>query len=92
VFGITSVNGTAAKFRGVRVKWSPSLAVTNQEYTVIAPGQQIEVPTDLSGVYDLSEGGTGGGLLPFEEIDNPCVDFDNFSQNTQLHQDHNSCT
>jgi len=59
VFGIVAADGGAAKFGGVRVKWSPSLAVANKEFTVLAPGQTIELEQNISGVYNLTASGSG---------------------------------
>ena len=60
VFGIVAANGAAASFDGVRVKWSPTIAIANKEFTIIAPGQSIELEQDLSRVYNLTASGSGG--------------------------------
>jgi len=60
IFGIVSTNGGAAKFDGVRVKWSPSIAIAKKDFTVLAPGQSIELEQDLSSVYNLTASGSGG--------------------------------
>ncbi|KDQ21772.1 hypothetical protein BOTBODRAFT_183025, partial [Botryobasidium botryosum FD-172 SS1] len=46
-------------FRGVRVKWSPSLAATGNDLTILAPGQSIEYLHDLSARYDFKTAGEG---------------------------------
>ncbi|KAG8906552.1 hypothetical protein FRB99_006666 [Tulasnella sp. 403] len=59
VFGIVGPHGTPAKFGGVKVKWSPKLAVANGQFTTLTPGQSLEVEHNLNGVYNLTDCGLG---------------------------------
>ena len=63
VFGIVAADGSAAKFGGVKVKWTPTVAISNKDFTVIGPGQTIELAQDLSGVYNLTNSGVGGSSM-----------------------------
>jgi peptidyl-Lys metalloendopeptidase len=64
VFGIVATGGSSAKFNGMKVKWKPQIAIRNQEFTVLEPGESVELAQDLSGVYDLTKSGPGGEISP----------------------------
>jgi len=60
VFSISKVNGSVwPDFHGVVVKWSPSLAAKGKDFTVIEPGQSVELTHDLSTRYDFTASGEG---------------------------------
>ncbi|KAG9119672.1 hypothetical protein FRC07_005190 [Ceratobasidium sp. 392] len=60
-FAISSGSGSPA-FTGIKVKYVPSNAVAlNKEstFTVLAPGQSVEIVHDLAGVYNFTRAGEG---------------------------------
>ncbi|KAG9118927.1 hypothetical protein FRC07_006296 [Ceratobasidium sp. 392] len=60
-FAISSESGSPA-FTGIKVKYVPSNAVAlNKEstFTVLAPGQSVEIVHDLAGVYNFTRAGEG---------------------------------
>ncbi|CAE6457987.1 unnamed protein product [Rhizoctonia solani] len=60
-FSITSASGTP-KFTGLYAKYVPSKAASLAKesiFTVLAPGQSIEVEHDLAGVYNFTQSGEG---------------------------------
>ncbi|CAE6488800.1 unnamed protein product [Rhizoctonia solani] len=60
-FSISSASGSP-KFTGLKVKYVPSKAAAlNSEtaFTVLAPGQSIEVEHSLAGVYNFTQSGEG---------------------------------
>ncbi|CEL60424.1 peptidyl-Lys metalloendopeptidase [Rhizoctonia solani AG-1 IB] len=60
-FSISSTSGTP-KFTGLKVKYVPSKAAalnTESSFTVLAPGQSIEIDHDLAGVYNFTQSGEG---------------------------------
>ncbi|KDQ21771.1 hypothetical protein BOTBODRAFT_50333 [Botryobasidium botryosum FD-172 SS1] len=60
VFSISKTDGSARPdFRGVKVKWSPSLAAQSNDVTTVAPGQSVEFTHDLSTTYDFAAAGAG---------------------------------
>jgi len=59
-FKITSdATGATPSFTGVKVKYVPEVAAKNQAYTVLAPGQSVEVEHDLSAAYNFTAAGEG---------------------------------
>jgi len=68
VFNIVKAGGGARPdFRGVMVKWSPTLATENNATTVITPGQSVEFTHDLSRRYDFTT--AGAGTFDFHALD-----------------------
>ncbi|KAG8914197.1 hypothetical protein FRC02_005076, partial [Tulasnella sp. 418] len=59
IFGVVANNGAAARFKGMKVKWSPELAIKSGEVTVIEAGKTIEIEHDLDGIYDFANSGAG---------------------------------
>ncbi|KAG8742473.1 hypothetical protein FRC11_014311, partial [Ceratobasidium sp. 423] len=60
-FSISSASGTP-KFTGLYAKYVPSKAAAlakESTFTVLAPGQSIEVEHDLAGVYNFTQSGEG---------------------------------
>ncbi|KAG8738136.1 hypothetical protein FRC10_007258 [Ceratobasidium sp. 414] len=60
-FSISSESGSP-DFTGIKLKYVPSLdAALNEEgtFTVLAPGQSVEITHDLAGVYDFTKAGEG---------------------------------
>ncbi|KAG8728178.1 hypothetical protein FRC11_011650 [Ceratobasidium sp. 423] len=60
-FSISSVSGTP-EFTGLYVKYLPSKAAAlakESTFTVLAPGQSVEVEHDLAGVYNFTQCGEG---------------------------------
>ncbi|KAG8740761.1 hypothetical protein FRC10_003919 [Ceratobasidium sp. 414] len=60
-FRISSASGSPT-FTGIKVKYAPSkIAALNLEsaFTVLAPGQSVEVTHDLAGVYNFTLSGEG---------------------------------
>ncbi|KAJ1300409.1 hypothetical protein OPQ81_005229 [Rhizoctonia solani] len=60
-FSISSASGTP-KFTGLRVKYVPSQAARAGQasaFTILAPGQTIEVDHDLAGAYNFTRCGEG---------------------------------
>ncbi|KEP51998.1 deuterolysin metalloprotease (M35) family containing protein [Rhizoctonia solani 123E] len=60
-FSISSPSGTP-KFTGLYAKYVPSKAVADAKestFTVLAPGQSIEVEHNLGGVYNFTQSGEG---------------------------------
>ncbi|KAG9121877.1 hypothetical protein FRC07_001978 [Ceratobasidium sp. 392] len=60
-FAISSKSGSPA-FTGIKVKYVPSRAAAlNKEstFTVLAPGQSVEIVHDLAGVYNFTRTGEG---------------------------------
>ena len=58
-----AANGSPAKFDGVRVKWTPTIGVANKNFTILNPGQTIELAQDLGGIYNLTASGSGGDFF-----------------------------
>ncbi|KDQ08523.1 hypothetical protein BOTBODRAFT_191668 [Botryobasidium botryosum FD-172 SS1] len=56
---VKSEGGLGPDFRGVATKWSPTLAVEVNSFTVILPGQSIALVHDLSRRYDFTKAGAG---------------------------------
>ncbi|CAE7161413.1 unnamed protein product [Rhizoctonia solani] len=60
-FSISSASGTP-KFTGLYVKYVPSKAAAapgESTFTVLAPGQSVEVEHNLAGVYNFTQSGEG---------------------------------
>ncbi|KAB5596497.1 Peptidyl-Lys metalloendopeptidase [Ceratobasidium theobromae] len=60
-FSIKS-NGGMPSFTGIRVKYSPELALKlggESTFTVLAPGESFQMTHDLAGVYNFTSSGTG---------------------------------
>ncbi|CAE6506031.1 unnamed protein product [Rhizoctonia solani] len=60
-FSISSASGTP-KFTGLYAKYVPSKAAADAKestFTVLAPGQSIEVEHNLAGVYNFTQSGEG---------------------------------
>ncbi|CAE6441427.1 unnamed protein product [Rhizoctonia solani] len=60
-FSISSASGTP-KFTGLKVKYVPSQAARSTEgsaFTILAPGQAIEIDHDLAGTYNFTRCGEG---------------------------------
>jgi len=61
-FTVTDSTGASPEFVGVRVKYVPSADVTS--FTVLTPGQSVDVSHDLSKAYNLTN--TGEGVYTIE--------------------------
>ncbi|KAF8705521.1 peptidyl-Lys metalloendopeptidase, partial [Rhizoctonia solani] len=73
-FGITSDNDSQApNFTGIKLKYVPSLTVAvgqDVDFTVLAPGQAIEVDHTLAGVYNFTSAGEGSYKFAAKNIFN----------------------
>ncbi|KAF9048777.1 hypothetical protein BJ165DRAFT_1609789 [Panaeolus papilionaceus] len=58
-FTITNAKGDKPSFTGIRVKYVPSTAIARGGYTVLAPGESIEVEHSLADAYNFSTPGEG---------------------------------
>jgi len=58
-FTITDASGAQPSFTGLRAKYVPRTAADIGAYTVLAPGQSVEVSHDLSAAYDFTTPGAG---------------------------------
>lgn len=58
-FTITSSHGGRPAFHGVKVKYSPTVAVQAGDFTVLPPGSSIDVSHDLSEAYNFTSSGVG---------------------------------
>jgi peptidyl-Lys metalloendopeptidase len=62
-FSITSdTNIQTPKFTGIRLKYVPATAAAkarDADFTVLAPGQSIELDHTLAGVYNFTSAGEG---------------------------------
>jgi peptidyl-Lys metalloendopeptidase len=66
-FSISSASGSPS-FTGIKAKYVPSKAVElNQAntFTVLAPGQSIEITHNLAGVYNFTSAGEGAYTVSF---------------------------
>ncbi|RDB29383.1 Peptidyl-Lys metalloendopeptidase [Hypsizygus marmoreus] len=63
-FDITDAKGARPAFTGIKVKYSPQAAAAASAYTVLAPGQSIDVEHNLSEAYNFTR--TGAGEYSFE--------------------------
>ncbi|TBU24125.1 metalloprotease [Dichomitus squalens] len=62
MFTITNRHGFSPDFVGISAKYSPSAALASNDhhaFTVLAPGQSVEVHHDISATYDFSTSGPG---------------------------------
>lgn len=51
--------GASPTFTGIKAKYVPKVAAAQQAYTVLAPGQSVDVAHDLSTTYSFSDSGEG---------------------------------
>ncbi|KAK7037539.1 hypothetical protein VNI00_011031 [Paramarasmius palmivorus] len=59
-FGITDVEGVTPSFTGVKVKFVPEYAAKLEDsFTILEPGQSIDVEHDLSSAYNFTLPGEG---------------------------------
>ncbi|KAK7037540.1 hypothetical protein VNI00_011032 [Paramarasmius palmivorus] len=59
-FGITDVQGVTPGFTGIKVKFVPEYAATQEDsFTILEPGQSIQVEHDLSAAYNFTLPGEG---------------------------------
>ncbi|KAF9529078.1 deuterolysin M35 metalloprotease [Crepidotus variabilis] len=58
-FVITNVFGTTPTFTGVNVKYVYQTAAAHRAFTVLAPGQSVNVKHNLYDAYDFTNSGTG---------------------------------
>ncbi|KAF4622061.1 hypothetical protein D9613_009107 [Agrocybe pediades] len=58
-FSIANEDGSVPNFAGIMVKYVPKVAAEEHEYTVLHPGQSVDVEHDLSSAYDFSSSGEG---------------------------------
>ncbi|KAF9529058.1 hypothetical protein CPB83DRAFT_765596 [Crepidotus variabilis] len=58
-FSITDASGTTPAFSGVKAKYVPQTAIANNAFTVIAPGQSVDVEHNLSEAYNFTTSGAG---------------------------------
>ncbi|KAF9051379.1 hypothetical protein BJ165DRAFT_1400905 [Panaeolus papilionaceus] len=58
-FTITNAKGDKPAFNGIKVKYVPATAAANGGYTVLAPGQSVEVEHSLAEAYNFSAPGEG---------------------------------
>ncbi|KAJ8469577.1 hypothetical protein ONZ45_g10909 [Pleurotus djamor] len=66
-FAITDASGARASFTGIKAKYVPAQAAKLDDesaFTVLAPGQSIEITHDLATVYNFTS--TGEGSYNFE--------------------------
>ncbi|KDR79947.1 hypothetical protein GALMADRAFT_92107 [Galerina marginata CBS 339.88] len=58
-FAITDASGAQPSFTGIKVKYVPKTAATLGAYTVLAPGQSVEVEHELAQAYNFTSPGAG---------------------------------
>ncbi|KAF4622087.1 hypothetical protein D9613_009118 [Agrocybe pediades] len=58
-FEINSETGPKPAFVGIRVKYSPNAAAAIHAYSIIKPGESINVEHDLSSAYNFANSGEG---------------------------------
>ncbi|KDQ12121.1 hypothetical protein BOTBODRAFT_189398 [Botryobasidium botryosum FD-172 SS1] len=61
-FSITNGNGATPNFTGVKVRYIPEVAAkltAPETFTVLAPGQSVDVTHNLAGVYNFTAPGAG---------------------------------
>ncbi|PPR01230.1 hypothetical protein CVT24_005994 [Panaeolus cyanescens] len=58
-FNITNEQGDQPSFRGIKIKYVPTNAAKSGGYTILAPGQSVEVEHTLSDAYDFATSGQG---------------------------------
>ncbi|KAL0951695.1 hypothetical protein HGRIS_008371 [Hohenbuehelia grisea] len=66
-FSITDASGSTPAFTGIKVKYVPKVAAASLDekaFTVLAPGQSVDVTHDLSTTYNFTS--TGEGAYNFE--------------------------
>jgi len=60
VFSISKHDtGASPDFHGISLKWSPQLAASDNQFTVLNPGQSLDISHDLSSRYDFASAGAG---------------------------------
>jgi len=71
-FTITNADGTSPTFKGIMVKYVPEKVIQDNQdsfFTVLEPGQKMDVTHDLSSVYDFSSSGAGDyNFVPFNRF------------------------
>ncbi|KAF9523095.1 peptidyl-Lys metalloendopeptidase [Crepidotus variabilis] len=58
-FTITDASGTTPAFNGVKAKYVPKVAAAASAFTILAPGQSIDVEHNLSEAYNFTTSGAG---------------------------------
>ncbi|KXN86513.1 Peptidyl-Lys metalloendopeptidase [Leucoagaricus sp. SymC.cos] len=59
-FKITGgAKNASPSFKGIKAKFVPSVAATQKAYTVLAPGESVDVEHNLSTTYDFTDAGEG---------------------------------
>ncbi|CAE6431441.1 unnamed protein product [Rhizoctonia solani] len=73
-FSITSDSGSQTpKFTGIKLKYVPATAAAkgrDADFTVLAPGQSIEIDHSLAGVYNFTSAGEGAYKFAAKNIFN----------------------
>ncbi|EJF58984.1 metalloprotease [Dichomitus squalens] len=70
-FTITNRHGLSPDFVGISAKYSPSAALASNDhhaFTVLAPGQSVEVHHDIWAAYDFSASGPGQYIVSMKDF------------------------